>query len=149
MLELLESAVLREQHGDVSQADVDEEPLTRWQRDHTEDPTLHTGASMLDGLSRRLEIEHSERTAYLCGYLCGQLQPSYRGYPVAKRVFQLERALIREGAVAPAGPRVTRVRTTVGATSAGPTAQAWSVGSSHPAVGIECKSRESESCGQQ
>jgi hypothetical protein len=51
MLELLESAGLREQLGDVSHADVDEEPLTRWQRDHTEEPTLHSGASTLDGLS--------------------------------------------------------------------------------------------------
>jgi hypothetical protein len=62
---------------------------------------------MLEGLSRRLAIEHSEQTAYLFGYLCGRLEPSDRGYQVAKSVRQLERGLIREGAVTPTGLRVT------------------------------------------
>ena len=62
---------------------------------------------MLEGLSRRLAIEHSEQTAYLFGYLCGRLEPSDRGYQVAKSVRQLERELIREGAVTPTGLRVT------------------------------------------
>jgi hypothetical protein len=107
MLDLLDSTGLADEHVQRLKADVDEEPLTRWQRDHAEDPPIHTGTSMLEGLSRSLAIEHRDQTAYLFGYLCGRLEPSERGYQVAKSVFQLERALIREGAVAPTGLRAT------------------------------------------
>jgi len=107
MLDLLESTGLNEEHGHALQASVDEEPLTRWQHDHAEVPPLHTGAAMLEELSRRLAIEHTERTAYLFGYLCRRLERSDRGYEVAKAVLQLERVLIREGVVAPIGLRLT------------------------------------------
>ena len=95
MLDLLESTGLNEEHGHALQASVDEEPLTRWQHDHAEVPPLHTGAAMLEELSRRLAIEHTERTAYLFGYLCRRLERSDRGYEVAKAVLQLERVLTR------------------------------------------------------
>jgi SAM-dependent methyltransferase len=107
MLDLLESTGFSKEHGDELHAAVDEEPLSRWQRDHADDPPLHTGSSMLEGLSRRLTIEHKERTAYLFVYLCGRLKPSHRAYRVAKSVLQLERALIREGSIAPTGLRIT------------------------------------------
>ena len=104
---LLESTGLSHEHDDGLQAAVDEEPLIRWRRDHDEDPPLHSGASMLEGMSRRLAIGQRVQTAYLFSHICGQLEHSDRGYQVAKRVFQLERRLIRAGAIAPTGLRVT------------------------------------------
>ena len=99
MLELLDVAGVISTSHDASPLG----PVERWK---AEDPPLHTGEAMLAELGNVCGSIAVESAPYLYSYVCGRLVGGARGYRVAKKFLDLERALVSQGALAPVGLRV-------------------------------------------
>jgi hypothetical protein len=92
----------------VLQAEHDEgeglAPLERWRARYA--GRLHEGGALVEGLRGAFgRVEHEE-CEYLYRVLAQELEPSERGYQVARQVLELERQLIGAGAVRPVGLRL-------------------------------------------
>jgi SAM-dependent methyltransferase len=80
-------------------------PLDEWREEHHHDPPLHTGKQMLEGVGGRFDSVSSHRVPTLYSDFAAALEPSERGYDIARKLLDLERSLIDDGTLVPLGLR--------------------------------------------
>jgi SAM-dependent methyltransferase len=102
---VLRAAGVLEREGDDVLVD---QPLERWLEEHESDEghPLAGGEAMLRALEARFEVILRERCPYLYRYIGQRLEQTERGERIARRLLEVERLRLADGAMGATGLRI-------------------------------------------
>jgi SAM-dependent methyltransferase len=91
-------------------AGVEEDPLHRWEHDHSHEPSLHTGEAMVSAIRERFSHVKTREEPYCYRTFCAWLAASGAGDRVARTLLTVEEANLRRGLLQPVGLRIVATR---------------------------------------
>ncbi|NNE99959.1 MAG: hypothetical protein HKN25_13140, partial [Pyrinomonadaceae bacterium] len=94
------SKLIHEHHPHV------DDPLKAWEDEHRHDPPLNESREMINEIGEGFSNYLVETNPYLYRSICSSLPNDEFGYDLTETVLEMERSLIREGAVSPVGTRI-------------------------------------------